>query len=120
MRTSPGKLPSEYWPLFDLPSIKGKVCAVCGRNRPLNDHHLIWRSWAGVQEDGRELEKPTVTLCGTGAVSGCHRKAHERSLHFRNNGGVLEYLERDGKYRELLDEEGWKPCPYWTNDWPEF
>ena len=112
MRVSPGKLPTEYWPLYDAEDMLPPFCAVCGRTWPLNRHHIVWRSWPRLYEDGRELRKPLVMLCGSGSTSGCHGKAHRRELHFRVNDGALEYLETPGgmEYRDALEEEGWRPC----------
>lgn len=30
-----------YWPLMELPSVELPFCAVCGRTRPLNQHHIV-------------------------------------------------------------------------------
>ena len=32
-----------YWPLMDVESVVLPYCAVCGRNRPLNQHHIVWK-----------------------------------------------------------------------------
>ena len=111
-------LDQMYWPLMELPSIELPYCAVCGRNRPLEQHHFVWRSWGEVFHGGRRLEKSTVTLCGFGnnlrdpdGIMYCHGRAHHRMLHFRNNVGVMEYLETEEPtdYLSALEMGGWKP-----------
>lgn len=106
-----------YWPLMELESIETETCAICGRAYPLNQHHIVWRSWGKVyDEKGRPLPKPTITLCGKGNILRdadgrmyCHGAAHNRRLHFRNNGGRLEYLFTDPmRYMAAMEiEEGW-------------
>lgn len=107
-----------YWPLMEAESVVLPYCAVCGRSGPLNQHHIVWRSWGQMARDGRTVEKPTVTLCGFGSNLGsdgnaeyCHGKAHHRMLHFRNDRGRLEYLETDEptKYADALALGGWEP-----------
>lgn len=105
-----------YKPLMDKPSVKLDRCAVCGRNRPLNEHHVVFRSAGTWVENGREKKKPTITLCGFGNnakdASGrlyCHGLAHARMLHFRNTDG-WEYLLTDEptRYQDALEMEGWR------------
>ena len=107
-----------YWPLMELESVELPFCAVCGRVRPLERHHFVWRGWGEVFEGGRRLEKPTVTLCGFGnnlrdadGIPYCHGRAHHRMLHFRNNCGRLEYAEFDGptSYLDALETGDWRP-----------
>lgn len=114
---SRGALDPIYWPLMDAPTVKLPYCAVCGRNWPLNDHHIVWRSKGHVMRGGKLLESPTVTLCGNGSHLGsggtaewCHGKAHHLMLHFRNDRGRLECLETEmpTEYSEALKMEGWR------------
>ena len=114
-----------FWPLMQAPTVKLDRCAICGRIRPLNDHHIVWRSWGNLYRDGVLVKKPTVTLCGFGnnlrdadGVMYCHGKAHHRLIHFRwvphpeyANAGHLEYIELDepAKYQEALEMDGWRP-----------
>ena len=109
-------LPLVYQPLMDGPDIRIGECAVCGRRFPLEQHHYVWRSWGKMFRDGREVKKPTITLCGFGNnlrdADGryyCHGKAHRRMLHFRYDG-ELEYLEtgEPTDYMRALDMEGWR------------
>lgn len=113
-----------YWPLMELPSVNPPFCAVCGRSRPTELHHFVWRSWGQFYRDGKRMEKPIVRLCGFGSnledadgVPYCHGRAHHRMLHFRNNGGVMEFAEfaeptdyltalRDGEWRPVVTEFG--------------
>lgn len=102
-----------WWPLMELPSIEGNVCAACGR--PATDHHhVVWRSAGKLFDaEGREVPKPTVPLCGFGNTSGCHGEAHALKLHFRNNDGRWEFLRLDRplRYERAIEiEEGWEPC----------
>lgn len=110
-------LPEIYWPLMDAPSVKLDRCAVCGRRWPLNEHHIVWRSWGELFRDGKKVGKPTVTLCGNGNHLGsdgsaeyCHGKAHHRMIHFRNDRGRLEFVELDEptRYQDALEMEGWE------------
>ena len=118
--TAAGKntLDRMYWPLMELQSVKTPCCAVCGRNRPLEQHHFVWRSWGELHRDGATVDKPTVTLCGFGSnlrdadgIPYCHGRAHHRMLHFRNGGGVLEYAEFDEPtgYLDALERGEWRP-----------
>lgn len=107
-----------YWPLMDGPEIRLPFCAVCGRNRPLEQHHYVWRSWGQLYRDGREVPKKTVTLCGFGnnfadadGITYCHGRAHHRMLHFRCERGRLEYAEFDEPtaYLDALELGEWHP-----------
>ena len=114
-----------FWPLMQAPTVKLDRCAICGRIGPLNEHHLVWRSWGNLYRGGTLVKKPTITLCGFGNnlkdADGrmyCHGKAHHRMLHFRwvphpeyANAGHLEYIEVDEpvKYQEALELDGWRP-----------
>jgi len=102
-----------YWPLMDFDGGELPYCAVCGRAYPLNQHHLVWRSWGEMFRDGKAVPKPTLTLCGFGSNIGpgwCHGKAHHRMLHFRNDRGRLEFIEfeRPTRYLDALDCDGWE------------
>lgn len=114
-------LPMMYRPMMGRPSIKLPRCAVCGRPHPLEQHHVVFRSAGKAYgEDGRELEKPTITLCGFGNnlrdADGrcyCHGLAHHRQLHFRwseDGWGHWEYLLLDNptNYIEALKMDGWR------------
>ena len=111
-----------YWPLMEVKPMKLNRCAVCGRVHPLNDHHIVWRSWGQlIGDNGKPRKKPTVTLCGLGSnlygvapdgtrVMYCHGKAHQRMLHFRNDRGRLEVIELDEPtgYLDALEMDGWR------------
>ena len=126
-------LPEIYRPLMKAPSVTAPHCVVCGATDGLNQHHVVWRSWGNLFDQwGRKAKKPTVTLCGAGNASGCHKKAHDRKLHFRyvehdfmpprgsvnmngsvmvmgTKGGHLEFLETDTTdYATALEERGWQ------------
>lgn len=118
-----------YQPLMQAPTIRLDRCAICGRTWPLNQHHLVWRSWGNLYRDGVLVKKPTITLCGDGnnlygldangnRVKWCHGKAHHRYIHFRwaphpeyANAGHLEYIELDEptKYQDAVAMDGWRP-----------
>lgn len=120
-------LPEMWWPLMRSPSIDTPYCAVCGRTGHLERHHMVKRS-AGRMflDNGIEVPKPTITLCGHGNVDGCHGKAHSGMLHFRwvytdmpadfrngyefARGGHLEYLMLDDSvdYLTALSMDGWR------------
>lgn len=111
-------LPLLYQPMMGKPSIVLPYCAVCGRPYPIEQHHTPFRSAGKMfDEEGNELEKPTITLCGFGnnlqdpnGREYCHGLAHHRRLHFRWND-EWEYLRTDEPcdYLHALDMEGWRP-----------
>lgn len=87
-----------YWPLMDAPTMVAGRCFICGRHAPLEQHHIVWRSWGKRYKHGVEMRKPTITLCGFGSnlymeipdadgkmrrVKSCHGMAHHKLLHFR-------------------------------------
>lgn len=110
-------LPQIYRPLMEAPTIRASRCVICGRSWPLNQHHVVWRSWGEMYLDGKRLDKPTVTLCGHGNVDGCHGLAHHRRLHFRVLDGRFEYLVTDKptRYDAALQMGGWREVR-----WPEW
>ena len=112
-----------WWPLMGRPSVRLPYCPVCGRTRPLEQHHPVRRGAGKLYRDGVEVEKPTVTLCGFGSnlrdADGreyCHGLAHHNRLHFRwaeadaPEGGHWEYLRMDEPvdYLTALDMDGWR------------
>lgn len=114
-------LPSFLRDLMGRPSLRLPFCAVCGRTHPLEQHHVVFRSAGKAYgDDGRELEKPTITLCGFGNnlrdADGryyCHGLAHARRLHFRwvdDGWGHWEYLVTDEPtdYLTALGMDGWR------------
>lgn len=83
-------LPEYLRPLMEGVTVRTPYCAVCGRVQPLNQHHVVRRGAGKMYRDGREVEKPTVTLCGFGnnlhdadGREYCHGLAHANRLHFR-------------------------------------
>ncbi len=120
-------LPAILVPLMDAPTIRLGRCAVCGRPRPLNQHHIVRRGAGRLYRAGAEVEKPTITLCGIGNnlrdADGrpfCHGLAHANMLHFRwvpggEGGGRLEYLALDepASYAAALGMGGWRPLRRW-------
>lgn len=128
-------LPQMWWPLMGRPSVKLPYCPICGRAWPLEQHHPVRRG-AGKLFDanGREVRKPTITLCGFGnnrldadGAPYCHGLAHEGRLHFRwsevrgldtslahfpapYEGGHWEYLLLDEgcDYLTALGMDGWR------------
>ncbi len=118
-------LPPLWQPLMQGYTLKIDHCPVCGRTRPLEQHHPVKRS-AGKLFDkrGREVKKPTITLCGFGNnlqdADGnylCHGLAHHDMLHFRwaegryPSTGHYEYLLTDEptKYQTAIELDGWRP-----------
>lgn len=121
-------LPEYLKPLMAGCSIKKTYCAVCGATYPLNQHHIVRRGAGKMYRNGKELPKPTITLCGSGNTSGCHGKAHAQRLHFRwvpanaernstirsfgtFGAGHWEWLETEPmkEFEAQQIEEGWKP-----------
>lgn len=112
-----GTLSYYLRPLMEVPSIRMDRCAICGRARPLEQHHIVRRSEGELYRDGEKLEKPTITLCGFGNelydLDGkmyCHGMAHHHLLHFKAVGGLLFYLitERPMKELESYELDGWQ------------
>lgn len=128
-----------WWPLMGRPSVRLPYCPVCGRTGPLEQHHPVRRGAGSLyDEHGREVAKPTITLCGFGSnLAGadgrpyCHGLAHHNRLHFRwveaeaslprgkrppgletysVAGGHWEYLLADEPtgYLEALELDGWR------------
>lgn len=118
-------LPAMYQPMMGKPSVRMARCAVCGRTWPLEQHHVVFRSAGKMFVEGREIEKPTITLCGFGnnlqdadGREYCHGLAHHRRLYFRwvdddaiACAGHWEYI-RLGEacdYLTALRMDGWRP-----------
>lgn len=126
-------LPAEMAILLRAPSITLDHCAICGRARPVNQHHIVRRGAGKVYRGGVEVPKPTITLCGSGNnltdADGrfyCHGLAHHQLLHFRwvddaptrpalaeehpPCAGHLEYLrtKRATDYHTALSMDGWR------------
>lgn len=126
-------MPRILRPLMDAPSVKLNHCAICGRPAPLEQHHIVRRGAGKLFRAGKEVPKPTITLCGFGNnlrdANGrfmCHGLAHHQMLHFRYaysklfvegvygaEIGHLEYLitSKPTKYEDALAMSGWKPLP---------
>ena len=118
-------LPAMYQPMMGKPSVRMARCAVCGRTWPLEQHHVVFRSAGKMFVEGREIEKPTITLCGFGnnlqdadGREYCHGLAHHRRLYFRwvDDGAIAcaghcEYIRLDEAcdYLTALRMDGWRP-----------
>lgn len=118
-------LPAMYQPMMGKPSVRMARCAVCGHVRPLEQHHVVFRSAGKMFVEGREIEKPTITLCGFGnnlqdadGREYCHGLAHHRRLYFRwvdddaiACAGHWEYIRLDEAcdYLTALRMDGWRP-----------
>lgn len=114
-----------YQPMMGKPSVRMARCAVCGRTWPLEQHHVVFRSAGKMFVEGREIEKPTITLCGFGnnlqdayGREYCHGLAHHRRLYFRwvdddaiACAGHWEYIRLDEAcdYLTALRMDGWRP-----------
>lgn len=87
--------------LMGKPSVEGDTCPFCGR-KATNRHHIVRRSQGGT--DG-----PTVPVCGSGNLNGCHGLFHSERLHMRWNDG-WEWLYTSEPTKELgaLLMEGWQ------------
>ena len=90
------ELPYEAWKAWDsmseyerellgAPSHRSSRCLACGKVAQ-NDHHVIPKRMGGRCKEILRLI-PTVSLCGLGNASGCHKLAHEGRLHFRYRDG---------------------------------
>ena len=106
-----GTLAPMWHDLAQAPTVERPYCVVCGRNWPLNNHHMVPRSAGEAYLFDRKLPKPTITLCGSGNTGGCHGKAHSGRLHFRwTKNYRLECLELDEPTDRLtaLGMDGWR------------
>ena len=94
--------------LIGKPSLKSDYCVVCGA-RATNQHHVIQKGMGG-----SKAKIPTVSLCGMGNTSGCHKLAHEGKLHFYWFDEEYELIARpdDGEAVTVCkhEEHGWKMC----------
>lgn len=82
--------------LMDKPDIETWCCAVCGRERYTDRHHIVKRSQGEWVTDGKPHHKPTVTLCRT-----CHTAAHQGLLFFDWMDG-WHYLRLTMRQRDAL------------------
>lgn len=65
-----------FLPMMGKPSITAPYCVVCGAsNVRLDQHHPVKRSAGKLVIDGREIKKPTLTLCRK-----CHDLLHAQGL----------------------------------------
>lgn len=104
-------MPEIYRHMMGAPSLRLDRCAVCGAPYPLEQHHVVWRSWGELYEDGEKVEKPTITLCGFGNnLPWCHGLVHHRMLHFDYREGEWKWLrtKKPTKYQDALEMDGWK------------
>lgn len=88
--------------LMDKPPIERPYCPFCGK--PWTErHHIIPRSQGGTSG-------PTVTVCGNGNTSGCHKLLHDHVLHLDFRSGRWVYLRtiRPMKYQDALELKGWR------------
>lgn len=74
-----------FLPMLGKPTVKAPYCVVCGSTEKLEQHHPVKRSEGVWVRDGREVAKPTLTLCRK-----CHGKVHSR-------GGLLFFRWSDRK-----------------------
>lgn len=74
-----------FKPMMGKPSVHAPYCVVCGSTENLEQHHPVKRSEGKWVRDGREVRKPTLTLCRK-----CHSKVH-------SHGGYLWFRWKDAK-----------------------
>ena len=100
-------LPEFLRPLMDGTTLRLDHCAVCGKTYPLNQHHIVRRGAGKLYHDGHEVQKPCITLCGSGNASGCHGLAHANRLHFR------WVPSHRGQSRKSALRNVWAGCGHW-------
>ena len=86
-----------FKPMMGKPSIIKPYCVVCGSTEGLEQHHPVKRSEGKWYVAGREMAKPTLTLCRK-----CHAKVH-------SDGGLLyfRWVEAEHKsWNEMLSVIG--------------
>lgn len=90
-----------YDELMGKPSVEGDACPFCGAPAT-NRHHIVRRSQGGTGG-------PTIPVCGSGNLSGCHGRLHSERLHLRwNDGWEWLYTSVPTKDADALDMEGWR------------
>ena len=91
--------------LMDKPSIRTPRCAFCGRKAGSN-HHIVPRSQGGTKG-------PTVTVCGTDNITGCHGLLHHHMLYldWDEASGWWKFIKLDRPVRmdEAMSLQGWIP-----------
>lgn len=80
-----------FKPMLGKPSIKAPYCVVCGSTKNLEQHHPVKRSEGVLIRDGREVRKPTLTLCKK-----CHGKVHSQ-------GGLLWFRWKNAKVGDWVE-----------------
>lgn len=95
--------------LMDAPSWETLLCPFCGK-RFQSRHHIVYRSQGG--ETG-----PTITVCGTDNVSGCHGLIHQGFLHLDYRDGHWVFI----KTKAACNDEKADQLRQWTRlaNWDE-
>ena len=88
--------------LMNAPNIESRLCPFCGQPAT-NRHHIVPRSQGGEHF-------PTVTVCGMGNASGCHRLLHLHRINLRYDGERWLYLitRESVKEADALNMDGWR------------
>lgn len=95
--------------LMDAPSVESDLCVICGCPAT-NQHHVVPKSAGGTNG-------PTISVCGNGNMSGCHKLLHDHILHVTWSTVLgWEYLFTDKPMKEdkALRLKDWRPFPVWT------
>ena len=98
--------------LLDRGSLESDKCLCCGAPA-VNNHHIIIKGAGGVSK-ANEKRIPTVSLCGNGNTSGCHKLAHDGRLHFFYFLDKVDVLAEDCNGEDvvldIVEDGAWKLC----------
>lgn len=109
-------------PMLGKPSIEFPYCCVCGKTTPIERHHPVRRgAGKAYDENGTELAKPTITLCGFGnnlkdsnGVEYCHGLAHANRLHFKWDEEIkwwrFALFSEPVDYLTAIETGDWRIC----------
>ena len=87
-------LPEIYRPMMEGVTVKAGHCLVCGRVWPLNDHHVVWRSWGEViDEKGKKAKiRARVVLVNKKAKM----LGHTKKLRYRSGDPKIAQVTKKG------------------------
>lgn len=93
--------------LMNAPDWESVLCPFCGK-RFQSRHHVVYRSQGGGSG-------PTITVCGTDNVSGCHGLIHQGYLHLDYTNGRWVFLRsKEPCSSDTADSrDDWKPLVDW-------
>lgn len=93
--------------LMNAPNWETTLCPFCGK-RFQSRHHVVYRSQGGTNG-------PTITVCGTDNVSGCHGLIHQGFLHldYSNKRWTFLRTSKACSDSEADLKSGWRALVNW-------